>query len=109
MGLGIIKPRLAASYPCPPATWHEVEGQCCRARKTWPPRDNCGTSSEKVAGVEAERIAKALRQKDDKIDPAELDAVIAILSGQQPKNELEAMMICQMAVTHALTSVLWAT
>jgi hypothetical protein len=29
--------------------------------------------------------------------------VIAILSGQQPKNELEAMVICQMAVTHALT------
>ena len=62
-----------------------------------------GTSSEKVVGVEAERIAKALRQKDGKIDPAELDTVIAILSGQQPKNELEAMIVCQMAVTHALT------
>jgi len=62
-----------------------------------------GTSSEKVVAVEAERVAKALRQKDGKIDPAELDAVIAILSGQQPKNELEAMVICQMAVTHALT------
>jgi hypothetical protein len=44
-----------------------------------------GTSSEKVVGVEAERIARALRQKDGKIDPAELDTVIAILSGQQPK------------------------
>src|SRR5215471_13897232 len=42
-----------------------------------------GTSSEKVVAVEAERVAKALRQKDGKIDPAELDAVIAILSGQQ--------------------------
>ena len=29
--------------------------------------------------------------------------MIAIVSGQQPKNELEAMVICQMAVTHALT------
>jgi len=38
-----------------------------------------------------------------KIDAAELDSVIAIVSGQRPKNELEAMVICQMAVTHALT------
>ena len=62
-----------------------------------------GTTSITVAHVEVERIARALRQRDGKIDPAELDTVIAIVSGQQPKNELEAMMICQMAVTHALT------
>jgi hypothetical protein len=62
-----------------------------------------GTTSENVAHVEVERIAKALRQRDGKIDPAELDTVIAIVSGQRPKNELEAMVICQMAVTHALT------
>jgi len=61
-----------------------------------------GTTSETVAHVEVERIAKALRQRDGKIDPAELDTVIAIVSDQQPKNELEAMVICQMAVTHAL-------
>jgi hypothetical protein len=61
-----------------------------------------GTSSTTVLNVEVERIAKALRQKDGTINPAELDAVIAIVSGQQPKNELEAMVICQMAVTHAL-------
>ena len=62
-----------------------------------------GTTSETVAHVEVERIAKALRQRDGTIDPAELDTVIAIVSGQQPKNELEAMAIAQMAVTHALT------
>ena len=62
-----------------------------------------GTSSKTVANVEVERIAKALRQSGGKIDPAELDTVIAIVSGQKPKNELEAMLICQMAVTHALT------
>jgi hypothetical protein len=62
-----------------------------------------GTSSKTVVDVEVQRIAKALRQKDGGIDPAELDTVIAIVSGQQPKNELEAMLICQMAVTHALT------
>jgi hypothetical protein len=39
-------------------------------------------------------MAKALRQKDGKIDPAELDAVIAIVSGQRPKSELEAMVVC---------------
>jgi hypothetical protein len=60
-----------------------------------------GTSSETVAHIEVERIA--LRQRDGTIDPAELDTVIAIVSGQQPKDELEAMVICQMAVTHALT------
>jgi hypothetical protein len=62
-----------------------------------------GTTSETVVHIEAERIAKALRQRDGKIDPGELDTVIAIVSGQRPKNELEAMVICQMAVTHALT------
>jgi hypothetical protein len=62
-----------------------------------------GTSSTTVAGVEMERIARALRQRDGTINPAELDTVIAIVSGQQPKNELEAMVVCQMAVTHALT------
>ncbi len=59
-----------------------------------------GTSSTTVVNVELERIGKALL-KDGKIDPAELDAVIAIISGQQPKNELEAMVVCQMAVTRA--------
>ncbi|HXB77517.1 MAG TPA: hypothetical protein VNX23_08975 [Bradyrhizobium sp.] len=62
-----------------------------------------GTSSETVVQVEVQRIAGALRQRDGKIDPAELDTVIAIVSGQQPKNELEAMVVSQMAVTHALT------
>ena len=40
-------------------------------------------------------------QRDGKIDAAELDAIIAIVSGQQPKNELEAMIVSQMAVTRA--------
>ena len=50
-----------------------------------------GTPSKTVVGVELERIAKALRQRDGTIDPAELDTVIAIVSGQRPKNELEAI------------------
>jgi len=61
-----------------------------------------GTTSNVVVGVEMERIANALR-RDGKIDPAELDAVIAIVSGQRPRNEIEAMIVSQMAVTHALT------
>lgn len=61
-----------------------------------------GTSSSIVVNVEVERVAKAFRQLDGSIDAAELDTVIAIVSGQQPKNELEAMVVCQMAVTHAL-------
>jgi hypothetical protein len=39
-----------------------------------------GTTSETVVHVEIERVAKALRQRDGTIDPAELDAVIAILT-----------------------------
>jgi hypothetical protein len=62
-----------------------------------------GTSSETVLQVQVERIAKALRQRDGKIDAVELDTVIAIVSGQRPKNELEAMIVSQMAVMHALT------
>ena len=62
-----------------------------------------GTTNTTVVHAEMERIARALSQRDGKIDPAELDTVIAIVSGQQPKNELEAMIVSQMAVTHALT------
>ena len=62
-----------------------------------------GTSSSNVVNVEIERIAAALRHANGNLNAAELDTVIAIVSGQQPKDELEAMVICQMAVTHALT------
>jgi hypothetical protein len=61
-----------------------------------------GTTNETVVSAEIQRVAKALRQRDGTIDPAELDSVIAIVSGQRPKNELEAMIVSQMAVTHAL-------
>jgi hypothetical protein len=44
-----------------------------------------GTSSKTVVGVELERIANALRQRDGTIDPAELDTVIAIVSGTAAK------------------------
>jgi hypothetical protein len=62
-----------------------------------------GTSSETAARVEAQRIANALGQSDGTINLAELDTVIAVISGQRPRNEIEAMIVSQMAVTHALT------
>jgi hypothetical protein len=61
-----------------------------------------GTSSEAVARIEVDRIANALR-RDGTIDPAELNTVVAIISGQRPRDEIEAMIVSQMAVTHALT------
>jgi hypothetical protein len=40
--------------------------------------------------------------KNGTINVPELDAVLAILDGASPENEIEAMLIVQMAITHAL-------
>jgi hypothetical protein len=61
-----------------------------------------GTRSHHFLDGEIRRIANVL-QKDGKVEPNELDAVLAVLDGAEPQNEIEAMLVIQMAVTHILT------
>jgi hypothetical protein len=42
------------------------------------------------------------RGKDGKIDTGAVEAVLAVLDGSEPQNEIEAMLVIQMATTHAL-------
>jgi hypothetical protein len=42
------------------------------------------------------------RGKDGKIDTVAVEAVLAVLDGSEPQNEIEAMLLIQMATTHAL-------
>lgn len=64
--------------------------------------DALGTCSRAFVNTELIRILNVLRDANG-IDPDAIDAVFAVLDGQKPKDEIEALLIVQMAVTHALT------
>jgi hypothetical protein len=61
-----------------------------------------GTCSPDFLETELKRLANVLRDSDGNLDTSAIDAVFAVLDGAQPKNEIEAMLVLQMAVTHAL-------
>ena len=61
-----------------------------------------GTRSTDFVDAEVRRISGVLQTSDGKVDPIEMDAVFAVLDGAEPQNEIEAMLVTQMAVTHAL-------
>jgi hypothetical protein len=65
-------------------------------------QDALGTSSFAVLATEMSRIAAFLRRKDDSIDAQEVDAFFAVLNGAKPENEIQAMLVIQMATNHAL-------
>jgi hypothetical protein len=52
--------------------------------------------------TEIARLASVLRDPEGKIDSRAVDAAFAVLDGAQPQNEIEAMLVIQMAVSHAL-------
>jgi len=64
-------------------------------------QDALGTCSPSFVDTELKRILNVLRDANG-IDPDAVDAVFAVLDGQKPKDEIEALLIIQMAVTHAL-------
>ena len=61
-----------------------------------------GTRSGDFLEAELQRVLTMFRAKDGKIDTAAVEAVLAILDGSEPQNEIEAMLLIQMATTHAL-------
>ena len=62
-----------------------------------------GTRSQDFLDVELQRIVPMFRGKDGEIDTVSVEAVLAVLDGSEPQNEIEAMLVIQMATTHALT------
>jgi hypothetical protein len=61
-----------------------------------------GTRSQDFLDAELQRILPMFRGKDGKIDTVAVEAVLAVLDGSEPQNEIEAMLVIQMATTHAL-------
>jgi hypothetical protein len=66
-------------------------------------RASFGTLSDDFLHGEIARIINALPEKDGSV--GHLDAIIAVLDTVKPRDELEAMLIIQMAVAHALGMV----
>jgi hypothetical protein len=64
--------------------------------------DALGTRSADFANAEVERILFAMTPRDGMPTEAQLNAAVAVLNGARPRDEIEAMLASQMAVTHAL-------
>ena len=64
--------------------------------------DALGTRSADFANTEVERILFAMTPRDGMPTEAHLNAAVAVLNGARPRDEIEAMLASQMAVTHAL-------
>ncbi len=64
--------------------------------------DALGTRSADFANTEVERILFAMTPRDGMPTEAQLNGAVAVLNGVRPRDEVEAMLASQMAVTHAL-------
>lgn len=64
--------------------------------------DVFGSRDDAFATAELNQLIQASRLKDGSIDPTRLNALLSIVDGIKPENELEAMIACQLAVTHGL-------
>lgn len=61
-----------------------------------------GTNQDDVARSEFNKLIHALRPNEGGIDSMSLNAALAAIDGARPQNEIEAMLVSEMAVTHAL-------
>lgn len=66
-------------------------------------QDAFGTKGTSFAAVELNRLITASKLADGTIDSARLNGYIASIDGLKPSTELEAMIACQLAVTHSLS------
>ena len=64
--------------------------------------DAFGTTSQEFAHVSLMQMINALASREDSASPNIVNAVVAAVDGVRPNTEIEAMLACQMAVTHAL-------
>lgn len=49
------------------------------------------------------QLAEACRAGDGKLDPLRVNAMLAVIDGVRPQNEVQAMLAAQMAVTHVFS------
>jgi hypothetical protein len=64
--------------------------------------DALGTCSPDFANAEMQRILGVVQPQDRTQSAVHLNAALAVVNGVRPRDELEAMLASQMAVTHAL-------
>jgi len=64
-------------------------------------RDAFGTASLDFAESELGKIANALAPRNGSISQETANALLAVIDGARPRDEVEAMLVGQMAVTHA--------
>ena len=58
-----------------------------------------GTASDDFVSAQIARIGALFRDSKGNTDPAAIEAVVAVLDGARPANEIEAMLVIQMATT----------
>ena len=61
-----------------------------------------GTRSHAFTNTAVAQILEALRPSGGQVKEDDVNAVLAVLDGAKPQNEIEAMLVMQMAITHAL-------
>ena len=61
-----------------------------------------GTRSHAFTTTPLSQVMTVLRPKSGKVSEDDVNAVLAVLDGAKPESEIEAMLIMQMAITHAL-------
>jgi hypothetical protein len=64
--------------------------------------DALGTVSPAFVDAELVRLMTVFRDRTGVIDARAVNAALAIVDGLKPQNEIEAMLVLQMATTHAL-------
>jgi hypothetical protein len=74
------------------------DGQGWRTRL----EDALGTASPEFVDAELVRLMIAFRDRAGIIDARAVNAVLAVVDGLKPQNEIEAMLALQIAATHAL-------
>jgi hypothetical protein len=88
--------RLKVGPPCA-----DIEGWLALAREAF------GTASPAFVEAEIGRMMNALASCNDGIAlEMKMNAALATIEGMQPKNEVEAMLAIQMALTHATATAL---
>ena len=64
--------------------------------------DALGTASPAFVDAELVRLMTVFRDRTGVIDARAVNAALAVVDGLKPQNEIEAMLVLQMATTHAL-------
>ena len=62
-----------------------------------------GSSSHEFTEAEMSALMNFLRKPDGSVDQTALNSMLAVIDGTEPRNELEAMLVAEMAVTHFLS------